>query len=147
MINEIKFEYLFESVKEDGRSIVKQIWTLDEIEKNEVTYDKSCLIARRQFTGCTDVNSVEIFDGDYMLDSHSGRYGEVKYLKGAFVVEFDNEIQDLYDWTYECVIGNKFLNRITRDMSFEERVNTYHKYLDTTHISNKYTLEYIMEYR
>lgn len=147
MIDEIKFEYLFENVKEDGRSIVKQIWTLDEIEKNEVTYDKSCLIARRQFTGLTDVNSVEIFDGDYMLDSHSGRYGEVKYLKGAFVVEFDNEIQDLYDWTCECVIGNKFLNRITRDMSFEERVNTYHKYLYTTSIANKYTPEYIMEYR
>ena len=110
MINEIKFEYLFESVKEDGRSIVKQIWTLDEIEKNEVTYDKSCLIARRQFTGCTDVNSVEIFDGDYMLDSHSGRYGEVKYLKGAFVVEFDGEYQDLYDWTCECVIGNIYEN-------------------------------------
>ena len=110
MSREIKFEYLFENIQEDGRSIVSQIWTLDEIEKNEVDYDKSCIIARRQFTGLTDINNVEIFDGDYMLDGHSGGYGEVKYLKGAFIVIFDNEIQDLYDWTCECVIGNIYEN-------------------------------------
>lgn len=110
MSNEIKFEYLFEDIQEDGRNIVKQIWTLDEIEQNEVTYDKSCLIARRQFTGLTDINNLDIKAGDYMLDSHSGCWGEVKFYKGAFVVEFDNEIQDLYDWTCECVIGNIYEN-------------------------------------
>ena len=45
-----------------------------------------------------------------MLDGHSGNWGEVKYIKGAFVVEFDGEYQDLYDWTCECVIGNIYQN-------------------------------------
>lgn len=110
MSRELKFEYLFENIQEDGRSIVSQIWTLDELEQNEVVYDKTCLIARRQFTGLTDINHVDIKDGDYMLDGHSGNLGEVKYIKGAFVVEFDGEIQDLYDWTCECIIGNIYEN-------------------------------------
>ena len=63
-----------------------------------------------QFTGSKDINNIEIYEGDYMLDSHSGCWGEVKFYKGAFVVEFDNEIQDLYDWTCECVIGNIYEN-------------------------------------
>ena len=63
-----------------------------------------------QFTGSKDINNIEIYEGDYMLDSHSGCWGEVKFYKGAFIVEFDNEIQDLYDWTCECVIGNIYEN-------------------------------------
>ena len=63
-----------------------------------------------QFTGLYDTNKIEIYEGDYMLDGHSGNCGEVKYIKGAFVVEFDGEYQDLYDWTCECVIGNIYEN-------------------------------------
>ena len=63
-----------------------------------------------QFTGLYDTNKIEIYEGDYMLDGHSGRWGEVKYIKGAFVVDFDGEYQDLYDWTNECVIGNIYEN-------------------------------------
>lgn len=63
-----------------------------------------------QFTGLYDINKIEIYEGDYMLDGHSGNWGEVKYIKGAFVVDFDGEYQDLYDWTSECVIGNIYEN-------------------------------------
>ncbi len=61
---------------------------------------------RGQYTEHTDINGVEIYEADYMIDGHSGECGEVKFYKGAFIVEFDNEIQDLHDWTAECVIGN-----------------------------------------
>ena len=63
-----------------------------------------------EYTGLEDINKIEIYEGDYMLDGHSGNLGEVKYIKGAFVVEFDGEYQDLYDWTCECVIGNIYEN-------------------------------------
>ena len=114
-MREIKFKYGYS----DGIITFEKAFTLEEIEQGlqfEEISDSPLLknykiVYKRQHTGLKDKNHIEIYKGDYMLDSHSGSHAEVKFIKGAFVVEFDNEMQDLYDWTCECVIGNIYQNK------------------------------------
>lgn len=108
-MREIKFKYTYS----DGHTSFDRVFTLDQIEGgcqfDEIS-DSPLLrdfkiVNRRQFTGESDINNIEIYEGDLMLDGHSGGYGVVRFYRGAFIVEFDGEIQDLYDWTCECIIG------------------------------------------
>ena len=132
MSREIKFEYLFENIQEDGRSIVSQIWTLDEIEKNEVDYDKSCIIARRQFTGLTDINNVEIFEGDIVRLIDNDDYTDcyiVKYFgdKGYPAFDIDGWDNSECNGLSECtacfklqIIGNIHDNPELLEVSLHE---------------------------
>lgn len=119
-MREIKFKYYFTL---DDKVINTKTFIMDDIEDinfntilflnidiNKYNFEKMKLY-RSQFTGLKDINGVEIYEGDYMIDRHSGRWAEVKFINGSFIVEFDNEIQDLYDWTCECVIGNIYENK------------------------------------
>ena len=114
----IEHKYKYYAIGNLSKRVVSRIYTLDELESysKDKIWDFAESLAenittyRKRFTGRKDVNNIEIYEGDYMLDGHSGRWGEVKYIKGAFVVDFDGEYQDLYDWTCECVIGNIYEN-------------------------------------
>ena len=115
-MREIKIKYGYS----DGTNTFEKAFTLGEIEQG-LQFDEISdspllknykIIYKRQYTGLEDINNQEIYNGDFMLDGHTGRYGEVKFIKGAFVVDFDNEFQDLDDWTHECIIGNIYKTKI-----------------------------------
>lgn len=115
-MRDIKIKYIYSN----GIDTFSRVFTLEGIANqlhldeisDSVALREYKIIAKCEYTCLQDENDVEIYEGDYLLDSHSGSYGEVKFVKGAFIVEFDNEIQDLYDWTCECVIGNIYENKL-----------------------------------
>ena len=117
-MSRIEHKYKYYAIGNSSKRVVSKIYTLDDLESysKDKIWDFAESLAenittyRKRFTGLYDTNKIEIYEGDYMLDGHSGNLGEVKYIKGAFVVEFDGEYQDLYDWTCECVIGNIYEN-------------------------------------
>lgn len=111
MNREHKYKYYFEKIQEDGRSIVSQIWTLDELEQNEIDYDKSCLIARCQFTEYYDNNGEEIYEDDILSTPYYGdlqvifsqhRGGWIFYPidKNSMCSPSDRVINDLYHLNY-----------------------------------------------
>ena len=80
-MREIKFRYIFEDIKEDGRTLVTQIWNLNDIETNDIIYDTKTLIARNQYTGLKDKNDVDIYE--YMEIDNTY---EVSFLNGSYVL-------------------------------------------------------------
>ena len=80
-MREIKFRYIFEDIKEDGRTLITQTWNLNDIEINDIVYDSEGLIARNQYTGLKDKNNVEIYE--YMEIDNTY---EVSFLNGSYVL-------------------------------------------------------------
>ena len=84
-MREIKFKYIFKglpfSSADAGFNWHVKIFTLDRIEAGVIClsnlYHLGELVAKLQFTGLTDANLVEIYEGDIVSD-HNG-VGVVKY--------------------------------------------------------------------
>ena len=85
-MREIKFRYIFEDIKEDGRTLVTQIWNLNDVEINDIVYDTEVLIARNQYTGLKDKNDVEIYEGDIVKDGSRFWEIEISPIYGIFFI-------------------------------------------------------------
>src|SRR5699024_4534432 len=60
-----------------------------------------------QYTGLTDKNGTEIYEGDIGWDEHRECYGIVMFDEGKFVYVWENICEDLFETNIE-VIGNVY---------------------------------------
>lgn len=126
-MRESKFQILIEVSNEDfTKKVVEHYTTLDRLidGRDPMDYSSVDIIAKRQFTGITDRNGAEIYEGDLIKNNH-GRTSEVVWHKftGSFDSKFVNDDgsapphQDKShgfhnaSWRYEVeVIGNIYQN-------------------------------------
>lgn len=92
-------------------------WVYGYLYKNvaddKFVIDDSIVIEKSigQYTGLTDNNGKEIYEGDVSWDEWNDCYGVVRFDEGKFVYEWDNVCEDLFEvHDYLEITGNIYEN-------------------------------------
>ena len=91
--------------------MAEYIWIENEGEThnpdNPPVHSSDDMVKLMQYTGLTDKNGTEIYEGDIGWDEHRECYGIVMFDEGKFVYVWENICEDLFETNIE-VIGNVY---------------------------------------
>src|SRR5699024_5539496 len=91
--------------------MAEYIWIENEGEThnpdNPPVHSSDDMVKLMQYTGLTDKNGTEIYEGDIGWDEHRACYGIVMFDEGKFVYVWENICEDLFETNIE-VIGNVY---------------------------------------
>lgn len=98
-------------------TLVEKMFTMMEFAQTgmnlQTALEGTNIIKVMQYTGLKDNSGVEIYEDDIIWDAHAEIHGKVIFDEGAYQVEWDTHIEDLFEVVvdgYAEVVGNIYQN-------------------------------------